>query len=336
MPRMDQSPPDKKLIKLLLIADGKVGKSRFAGEAAKFFNTLYLDGDVAIPTLSQLPIEAKRNLYLLPMHDTILGGARDTNFCDTMQEFCSTIKFRWNDTESRLAKPKDAGTLWEITPGKMGPNDLLILDSWTALVESLTLKVAIAAGVDLTTATTNEMRPVYQGGANLATSFLQIIRALQCHVIVLGHPDEYQHKVAPPGRKVEQIKEKDMLIDWTKMIAKSTSRPQALQMPKYFTDVAWMDVSPTGTRKLDFRVKDSRVGGGHFSGYEDTEKYSFANLVKEIGGELPTELNPDNWLKVLTPAEVVPMENKVLEGGDAGEVKSTMTSMFAGKKAAGA
>jgi hypothetical protein len=280
MPRMDQSTGEKKLIKLLLIADGKVGKSRFAGEAAKHFNTLYIDGDVAIPTLSQLPTEVKKNLYLLPMHDTILGGARDTSFCDAMQEFTTTIKFRWNDTESRLAKMKDTGTIWELCPSKMGQNDLLVIDSWTSLVESLMLKCAIANGVDLTSATTNEMRPVYQSAGNLATSFLQIVRALQCHVIVLGHPDEYQHKIAPPGRKVEQIKEKDMLIDWTKMIAKSTSRPQALQMPKYFTDVAWMDVSPTGTRKLDFRVRDGRVGGGHFDGYEDTDKYSFANLVR--------------------------------------------------------
>jgi hypothetical protein len=61
MPRMDQSPADKKLIKLLLVADGKVGKTRFAGEAAAAgFKTLFIDGDVATPTLSQLPRQAQR------------------------------------------------------------------------------------------------------------------------------------------------------------------------------------------------------------------------------------------------------------------------------------
>jgi hypothetical protein len=338
MPRMDQAPPQKSLIKLLLIADGKVGKSHFAGEAAKFFKTLYIDGDVAIPTLNKLPMEARKNMYLLPAHDSILGGSRDTLFCNIMQEFTSVIKFRWNDTHSRLARMKDEGDIWEITPGKMDESCLLVLDSWTALVESLMLKVAIEAGVDIKTATTNEMRPVYQGSAQLATAFLQVIRAMPCHVIVLAHPDEYQHKVAPPGRKVGEVKEKDMLIDWTKMIAKSTSRPQALLMAKYFTDVAWMEVSPTGTRKLDFRIRDSRVGGGHFDGFEDTDKYSFPNLVRAIGGTVPDgSQSIDSWLRILTPEEVAaPVVNKVLEGGDKGQIQtaSGMSSIFAGKKAA--
>jgi hypothetical protein len=65
MPRMDQAPPQKSLIKLLLIADGKVGKSHFAGEAAKFFKTLYIDGDVAIPTLNKLPMEAAQEYVSL-------------------------------------------------------------------------------------------------------------------------------------------------------------------------------------------------------------------------------------------------------------------------------
>jgi hypothetical protein len=335
MPRMDQSPPESKLVKLLLVADGKVGKSRFAGEAAKHFKTLYIDGDVAIPTLSQLPNEVKRNLYLLPAHDSIDGGSRDTRFCDLIQEFTTTIKFRWNDTESRLAKPKDTGEIWEITPAKMDHTSLLVFDSWTALCESVALKASINNGVTLTDATMNEMRPVYQVGGNITKAVLQVIRALKCHVIVLAHPDEYQHRVAPPGRKMEQIKEKDMLIDWTKMIPMSTSRPASLNMSKYFTDIAWMEVSPTGTRKLDFRVKETRVAGGHFDGYEDTTVYSFANLVRQIGGEVPDgDQSVEDWLKVLTPEEAAPPENKVLEGGESGAVKAPgMTSMFA-KKAA--
>jgi hypothetical protein len=335
MPRMDEARPESKLIKMLLIGDGKAGKSRLAGEAAAAgFKLLYLDGDVATPTLSMLPDAAKKNIYLLPAHDSISGGARDTRFASLIQEFTTVIKFKWNDTQCRLAKVSDKGdVIWEITPSLMDESCIFVLDSWTALVESIMLKAAIANSVNLADATMNEMRPVYQASANIATSLLQVIRSMPCHVIVIGHPDEYQHKVAPEGKRVGEAKEKDMLVDWTKMICKSTSRPHSLLMAKYFTDVAWLEVSPTGTRKLDFRVKPTRIGGGHFDGFEDTTQYSIPNLIKAIGGSVPgPDTSTDRWLRILTPEEAdQPVESKVLSGGDTGKVG--MSNIF-GKKAA--
>jgi hypothetical protein len=239
-----------------------------------------------------------------------------------IQAITTSVKFRWNDTQSRVAQVKDEGEIWELMPSLMDENSLMVLDSWTALVESVKLKAAISNSVNLQDASLNEMRPVYQVSANICTALLQVIRAMPCHVIVCAHPDEYQHRVAPPGRKMADVKEKDMLVDWTKMVPMSTSRPQSLNMAKYFTDVAWMEVSPTGTRKLDFRTKDTRIAGGHFDGFEDTVKYSFAELVKIIGGTIPPKDALMPWLKILTPEEAAPPEAKVLEGGESGEVKS--------------
>lgn len=338
MPRMDLAPPEKKLIKLLLIGDGKVGKSHFAGMvAAAGFNVLYFDGDVGTPTLSKLPTEAKKNLYLIPCADTMMGGMRDTKMIDTITELTTNIKFRWNDTLGRIAKAKDTEEIWEITPSKMDETCVMVWDSWTSLIESIMLKCAISNSVDLTDAKLSEMRDVYRSAGGIATSLMQVIRSLPCHIIVLGHPDEYEHRVSPDGKKVRDINEKDMIVEWTKMIAKSTSRPHSLQMPKYFTDVAWMEASPTGTRKLDFRVKATRVSGGHFDGFEDTDKYSFVNLVREIGGFIPDPKAPasiDSWLNIIPAGEAKPVESKVLEGGETGAVKSTGIGGIFGKKAA--
>lgn len=337
MPRMDQAAPPKNLIKLLLIGDGKIGKTHFAGmAAASGFNVLYIDGDVAGPTIARLPDAAKRGIYMLSAHDTIMGGMRDHRFIDLMSEFTSNIKFKWNDSQQRLAKVADkTDEIWEIIPGQMDESCVLVIDSWTGLTESMALRAAQKNSVDLADATTNEMRPVYQSSGLNATSMLQVIRSMPCHVIVLGHPDEYQHKTAPEGRSVRDIKENDMIVDWTKFIAKSTSRPHGLQMPKYFTDVAWMEVSPTGTRKLDFRVKSSRVSGGHFDGFEDTDKYSFANLVKQIGGTIPAANTPvDRWLKIIPPGENQPAVAQVLEGGASDKPVKGIASMFGQKAAA--
>lgn len=330
MPRMDLAPSEQKRIKLLLIGDGKVGKTHFAGSAAaQGFNVLYMDGDVGTPTLGQLPIEAKKNLYLLPIHDTIMGGSRDARMIETFEEFASNITFRWNDTDSKVATRKDTDKeIWEIKPSMMDDNCVVVLDSWTSLIESIMLRAAIANSVDLTDAKLSEMRDVYRAAGSKATQILQLIRAMPCHVIVLAHPDEYEHRVNPEGKKVRDINEKDMIIEWTKMVAKSTSRPHSLQMPKYFTDVAWMDVSPTGTRRLDFRVKASRISGGHFSEIKDTDEYSFANLVRSIGGNVPSPSAPaslDRWLKIIPPGEQPAVESKVLDGSAAPKGISGLT-----------
>lgn len=316
MPRMDQATEVSQLIKLLLIADGKAGKTHYAGEAAAAgFNVFYLSGDVAAPTLAQLPAEAKKRIYFIDAVDSISGGVRDTRFINTVSELTTNVKFRWNDTLGRIAKAKDEEEIWEIQPAKMGPSELFVLDSWTSLVESIMLKCANQHGVNLSDASTTEMRPVYQSSALMATSLLQVIRSMPCHVLVLGHPDEYEHRRSPDGKKVGNVKETEMIIEWTKRIAKSTSRPHSLQMPKYFTDVAWLEVSPTGTRKIDFRPKDDRVGGGHFAGFENTQDYSFANLVKAVGGKVPDGSQPiEPWLNIIPAGERIIAPPKVLDG----------------------
>lgn len=307
---MDSEQETDALAKLLLIGDGKCGKSHFAGMAAAAgFKVLYLDGDVGKPTIQSLPIEARRNIMLLDVADTLLGGIKDSRFFDTFKEFTTSTTFRWNKTKNQLSSRKydePTDVIVEVKPAKMDSSCILILDSWTGLTESMTTAAALAGNVDLETAKTSEMRPVYQMAGIKATQMLQCIRSLRCHVIVLAHPDEYAHTRKPEGRKVSDIKETDLIVEWTKQIPKSTSKPQSLQMAKYFTDVSWMTVSRDGKeRRLDFRLNDGRVSGGHFDAEKSTEEYSFANLVKKIGGKVPDgPVDTSHWLNITSPQQV--------------------------------
>lgn len=340
MGRMGESQSAAQLAKLLLIADGKLGKTFYAASVARAgFNVLYLDGDVGAATIGsmlqegQLTKEQANRIYLLDIRDTIMGGVRDTRMIETMNEFASSATFKWNETANRPATHKDVGEIWSIKPALMTNTDVLVIDSWTAYTESLMLWVARANGLDLTTASLSEMRAVYQGGGLKSTEMLQMIRSMPCHVIVLAHPDEYMHMVNPEGAKVANVKEKDKVILWTKMIPKTTSKPQGLQMAKYFSDVAWMEMSPSGTeRRLSFKPKADRVSGGHFFDSKSVDEYSFANLVKKVGGTLPEGANEPRWITINhvdTPAVV---ETKVLDGTNPTEVKSSgMTSIFAKK-----
>lgn len=324
MPRMSEAPMSKRLIKMLLIGDGKSGKTRYAAEAAEQgFTVLYMDGDVGTPTLAQLSQAAQERIYLLPMHDKIDLGQRDHTFADSLYKFFSQAKFMWNDDDCRLVtRGDDDKNKWQIIPARMDQNCVLIIDSWTSYVESLMLKVAIECSVDLPTATQPQMRPVYAGAGNRATALLQVIRAAPCHVIVIAHTDEYQHKVAPEGRKAGDVNEKDMEIAWTRMIPKSTSKPHGLLLPKYFTDVAWLGLKPSGKRELRFKPDPDRVGGGHFQENKSTEDYSFINLVREIGGADPTPDAPvDHWLTMIPAGESVEAPAKVLDGTASKPVK---------------
>ncbi len=344
MPRMDQAPATDRLIKLLLIGDGKIGKTRYAGEAAAAgFDVLYMGGDGGEITLAMLLAAAQQRIYLMGVGDTVMGGQRDHKFIDNFSEFCTNVTLRWNDSTGQIAERKDTGEIWEIRPAEIGPDTVFVLDSWTSLTESIMLKAAIKNGVFLDQATQNQMRPVYQSSALMATAALQLIRALNCHVIVIAHPDEYTHTTKPEGRKMSDAsKENDLIVDWTKLIPKSTSKPHGMVMPKYFTDVAWMDVNPSGTtRRLDFRPKQNRVGGGHFDGIEDTEKHSFANLVKQIGGAVPDSRRPiatPSWLKIipaLAPGdEPATTESKVLDGTKGATIQGSGLKGLFGRPAA--
>lgn len=316
---MDQDSNDQRLIKMLLTAEAKMGKTHYAAQAAAAgFNVLMLDGDGGAATVARLPLETRRNIYLLNCGDQLVAGLRDSRFQDTIREFTSMAKFRWNDTAGRIATRNDReGEIWQIEPAKIDHTCVLILDAWTGYVESLQLKCAREVGVDIQTATTQQMRPVYQMSGLRATALLQMFRAARCHVICIAHADEYQHTKAPDGKTVSGVKEGEREILWTKRIPKSTSRPHGLQMAKYFTDSPWMALSGSGKRQLDFRTQAERVGGGHFDGIKSVEEYSFANLVKEIGGHVPSPAKPastDSWLTIIDAATQVDAPPKVLDG----------------------
>lgn len=301
MPRMDNPNPEDQLVKLLLIGAGKSGKSGYAGEAAKAgFNVLFCDGDVATQTLALLDGDAKSRIYVLPFGDVMGSGdtAREPRFQQLLMDMATSDKFVWNDSRGSYFFRSQANVddwaeeIWEIRLAQLNNTWVWVIDSWTSFVESIMLDIQMQLGIDPLVAKLTDMREVYRVAENRANAMLAMIRAARCHVIVLAHPDEYQKTRNPEGAKVGQVKEAEKIIEWTKQIPKSTSRPHALKMSKYFTDVAWTEVSPSGIRRINFKMSEDRISGGHFDKVDTTDNYSFANLVKQIGGQLPSAVPP--------------------------------------------
>ena len=317
MPMLDDAPQDS-LAKLLLLGDSKAGKTHWIMQAAEAgFNVLYLDADVARQTLAKLSPAAKGRVAYLGVGDYVDDkGVYQYRFADFFKEFCTTGIFTWNDTKGAVfdrrtydGTPDTGDVVWQIRPAQMDHRDLIVFDSWTAYAQSIAAWKAETLGVDLAEVE-KVSREIYSGIANKATQTLVMIQRSRCHFAVIGHPDEYRKTRVPPG-KIGNVKETDMIVEWTKMVPKSTSKPHSLTMAKFFSDVAWLDVGVTGKRTIDFKAASDRIIGGHFDDKVSADERGFTDLVKKIGGSLPAgDSNMSRWLTRYGPGEFQPAGSK--------------------------
>jgi hypothetical protein len=326
MPRMDNPNAADQLIKMLMIGEGKTRKTGWAASAAADgFNVLYLDGDVAAQTIAIPEIKDKHRIYLLPFGDDLIDGEREPLFQENFKELCLDPKYLWNDSRGIPFHKKQFSAdfkddVWQINIGALDWHWVLVLDSWTSIVESCMLFAAKTLDVDLATARVVDMREVYRIVGNRLNQFLTMIRAANCHVIVIAHPDEYQKTKAPEGGKVGTTQEKDRIIEWTKRIPKSSSRPHSMSMSKYFTDVAWTEITPSGKARLNFKQSEDWICGGHFNDAADFETYSFGNLVRKIGGAIPDGNQPLGDGLIIHPnGTYIPRGMKALDAQAANE-----------------
>lgn len=296
MPRASNIHASHALIKALIIGDPKAGKTDWAVRAAEAgFNVLLMDGDVAIQTVQQLSQAAKERIFYMDVSDNLVGES-DPRMIETVAGFMTSSRFLWNDRTQRefsaIRDPKTedgfaADEIWEFRPAKLNENWVFIPDSWTTLAYSAMIAKANDMGESLADVEKIE-RGIYSGVGNRLTNIAATIQKMPCHVIVPGHSEQYEKTKSPENKTVKEVKETEKIIEWTKMIPKSSSKPHGLTLGKFFSDVGWMEVDKWGKRKLSFVATNTRVSGGHLNSVGDPrESHSFAALVKSIGGTVP-------------------------------------------------
>lgn len=298
MPRGSNLAPSHTLLKALILGDPKAGKTDWSLRAAEAgFNVLYMDGDVAAQTIAGLSDAAKNRVFYMDIADKLDGGV-DPRMIQTISDFFTASRFLWNDSKqkpySRAKDEHDPETgaaldeIWDFRPAKLDHNWVLVIDSWTTLSYSAMLAKANDQGESLADVEKIE-RSLYQGVGNRLTNILATIQKAPCHVVVIGHPMQYEKRRSQEGKTVkEAMKENDLIVEWTKMIPKSSSNPHGLTMGKFFSDIGWIDVDKFGKRKLNFKITNQRVSGGHLAGEGDPRgDYDFAHVVEAIGGKAP-------------------------------------------------
>lgn len=301
MPRGDQLPSSMQLLKALILGVEKSGKTDWAARAAEAgFKVIYLDGDVGRETIFSVDgvkPEFRSNIYYIDCRDVLDGGTIDTRMVNILTEFFTNSKLVWNDTKQKIHKrsdPVEDQEIWEIRPSLMDSSWVLVLDSWTTLSWSGMLAKAIDLGVDIADVE-KVSREIYAGVGNRLTNFAHVIRSLPCHAVVIGHPAEFQKKRSPEGVTVRNAKELDMIIEWTRMVPKSSSNPHSLTLGKNFNNIGWIDIQTGGKRIISFIADPSRSSGGSIGGKGDTRgDYTFGECIKKIGGTLPAPGSSDS------------------------------------------
>lgn len=317
MPRGNDAQPANQLARVLIIGDGKCGKTDWAARAAEGgFNVLYIDGDVGAQTIGGLPrdrthpvkTEVMDRIFILPAHDTLINGGLDYRFVKVVKRFTNQPVFRWNDSQSREWSLTEDGDrtedeVWEIRPGRLDHTCVLVIDSWTAVSQSAMNWASDELGISLDEISEEErrkMRSVYQAAGEKLTQFLIMLRSIRCHVIVIAHPREFTKTEKPAGKSARQVSEADLKVLWTKMVPASSSNNHAFQMAKFFTDIAWLETSAMGEYMIDFRPTNERLSGSHLNERLNTrEGGRFVDLIKHIGGTIPGETQSfDPWLTI--------------------------------------
>lgn len=253
------NPTQDILLRELIYGESQRKKSWWAGATGNAgFNVLVLNGDKPATIYKQLPLAAQSKLRIVNVFDKF-------NFADLVARLLRGDKVWWDiDKSSRALVGMQDKTHQHflLDFSKLGPNDVVVCDSWTGLVGASIQKLATERKVDLSEIGKLEW-DLYGPAAMHLTWMLQQFKMLQSHFILIGHSDIYEkHKKKSDGKPSAEI-------EFTRTQPISSSRPHAQTLAKYFTDTLYFYM----------------VGNQHYISTESTSERD--------GGS--TTVGPKNW-----------------------------------------
>jgi hypothetical protein len=167
MAALDKELKDNQLARILIYGAAKTKKTWWTGTAAEAgFNVLMLDGEGGIGILKNLSEAARKRVTVLDIQDS----ATQAKMAIFMSRFCKMKKFWWNEEKKLpIGRPTEGYSVIDLSV--LTPNDVVVLDSYTALVWSLAYRYATENSIDLSDAAKQEWEG-YGWSGNLSTWML--------------------------------------------------------------------------------------------------------------------------------------------------------------------
>ncbi len=252
-----QSP--EALIRCLIYGPAKVRKTLWSlMAAAQGFNVVLLQGEDNLP-LNLLPAAALERIKILDFRDEL----NDAVFCKAVYRLLKGEEFVWDEQSKTTVQPftklDPAHSYAVIDPSKLTHNDVLVVDTWTALTQSMLLEFAHDNKIDVLNDIDGEQFDKFKGYAwfqRMADLYMIHLRQLPCHVIVVAHQQVYEKKIVKKNSRDRW----ETQVEWTRIQPRSTSSAQGPQMAKEFTDVLYFSLVGE-TTKISTGPSADRDGG---------------------------------------------------------------------------
>ncbi len=266
------------LLRTLIYGPGKAKKTWWCGMAAEFgYNVLLFDGDNGWQILSHLTPTAQKRIQIISMQDK-LGKAV---FAPSLVLLLKRLQCYWSEETKEFKNLQPDASCINIDLRKLGQNDIVVIDSWTAFVNSLIIQYSTEQNIDLSDAEKVDWDG-YRWTGHLALWALNVLVSLPCHLIVVAHVDVY-----------EKRSKDQKSIEWQKRQIKSTSGPNAMQIPCKFGDVLYF--YPKGSAfKIEAKGDENEDGGSRIivPSTQNWETLQFIDIIKMGNIPMPPKNNP--------------------------------------------
>ncbi|HFD32015.1 MAG TPA: hypothetical protein ENJ28_04800 [Gammaproteobacteria bacterium] len=260
------------LLRELFYGAPKTRKTWLAGTAAEAgFNVILLDADHGYHILTkQISPEAAKRISVIECRDSLIQPVAS----QFIARFLKQGRVWFDESQRKVITSKtniNENTIELSLEKHLNSNTVLILDSYTAIVNSLKFAYAKERRIDLTdlseddSADMNLKRNGYAVSGGLASFILERITKLPCHVIVIGHATQYE-KYTKDQKKLE----------WSRRVIKSTSNPHSLTIGDKFSDILYFFNASASVTKIETRAEKDAEGGARII---PPNSYQWADLT---------------------------------------------------------
>lgn len=280
-------------LRAFIYGQDKTKKTWWALKAAEAgFNVVLLDCDGGSQIVNQIDEKARERIMIVDIVDT-LERAVAAEFIAMFLREANT--FTWDEDAKQFTltpNPKHAHLV--VDAKALDKNTVLVLDSWTALAASTTFRYALEQRIDLSDADKTDWDG-YGWQGRFLTFVLMKLKALRCHVIVIGHETTYEKRAAD-GKT----------IVWSKTVPVSSSNNHALTIGKNFNDVLRFRALSSTVFKIEASASSDSAGGSRALA---PTTYDWAAcppevLFKNLGVFAPEDLEPQTAFRWFAPGEV--------------------------------
>lgn len=267
-----------------LLAYGKAGlrKTWWAMEAAKYgFNPIVFDGDRGGAIASKLDPAIRGRIDIINCGDTVSAA----QFANIVLKFVQNETIVWDDVDNKALIP---GGKWKpdhahyvLDMSKLTKDDVLILDSWDALMTSIQHTKFKEDGEDVFASKVGDLRGVFGYQSRIGTAILNKLRALPCQVIVIAH--EAINEITEPkyNEKKDQVDRIPTGEIYTQPLSSSRAHGQTLS--DKFTDVLYFYMRGPRIR-ISTKPDEEREGKSRLVYVDDEwEKVTFKQFTDALG-----------------------------------------------------